>query len=230
MNNKITWNPDADINGTSLRGYLMEREWPWSFEETVARLTALSGQDPAEKAGDKTSVEFIGQFNGETFTLYDYKGDNCIHIGGGRGTDVGRIRELVRAALEAVPPAPYRAVVTYDETRAHGWSASAVVTRAMPQHTPGPWHKERNNSPHSVYPYRIRHDNGDGTTRDISECWHLEDARLIAEAPKMAELLRWAHDRLVEAEELRGWPGEEGPQAKRNKIRALLARIDGDEK
>lgn len=62
----------------------------------------------------------------------------------------------------------------------------------MSAHTPGPWHKERNNSPHSVYPYRIRHRNADGSTRDIGECWHLEDARLIAKAPAMREALELA--------------------------------------
>jgi hypothetical protein len=88
-------------------------------------------------------------------------------------------------------------------------------------HTPGPWHKERNNSPHSSYPYRIRHDNGDGTTRDVGECWHFEDARLIAAAPAMREALE-------RAEHLLSVTMGNGVWELRKAIAALLATIDGD--
>lgn len=54
------------------------------------------------------------------------------------------------------------------------------------------------------------------------------NARLLAAAWEMHELLQWAHDRLVEAEELRGWPGTEPDWTKRNEIRTLLARINGE--
>lgn len=112
----FNWNPETRINGTSLQGYYTPKAG-WSFEETVARLTTLSGQNPSEAFdGDgKVTVEFVGTFDGAVFTLYDYYADRRIHIGGhgdGWGTPAVNVAALAAAlddALAPVPRAPYTA-------------------------------------------------------------------------------------------------------------------------
>ncbi len=121
---QIEWT-DVDVNGTSLRGYLATG---WSFEELVARLVALSGQDPTLHTTDgyKVSVEFTGRFDGQVFTLYDYKEDNEIHIGGHPSLDTVRLGEALVQALTTVVPSPYEARYHYEGSgrRTHGWSAA----------------------------------------------------------------------------------------------------------
>lgn len=120
----INWNTDnLSINGTSLQGYL--DNVPWSFEETVARLLTLTNQ-PAQEQGDqeKVSVEFLGTYKGKVFTLYDYKEDFQIHIGGKSDLDVEGLREELLRQLETVEPTPYRARMWYGDSDAghHEWT------------------------------------------------------------------------------------------------------------
>ncbi len=116
----ITWN-DISLSGTSLRGYFKS---PWSFEETTARLITASGQPAKSSDGYKTSVEFSGTFNGQVFTLYDYKGGDAFHIGGHHELDVTALQTALVDALRAVVPTPYTARRFYDETDGtiHGFS------------------------------------------------------------------------------------------------------------
>lgn len=117
----IKWG-DVEWVGTGLRGYL--DNVPWSFEETVARLKTLSGQEPGDRADrDKTSVEFNGTFGGKVFTLYDYKGDRTIHIGGNGDLDVASLRDALRRALDGVRPSAYEAEVPryYGGRQVHQW-------------------------------------------------------------------------------------------------------------
>ena len=108
-----TWNSDVSVDGTSLQGYL---QMPWGFEETVARVLALTGQSAQEQGdGYKLSVEFRGVLDGQVFTLYDYKGDRELHIGGRTGLQVSRLNETVVGVLKAVTPQPYQATEHYDE-------------------------------------------------------------------------------------------------------------------
>lgn len=122
--NELQWDVDADINGTSLCGYFNSGR---PFTLTVAYLKAASGQDPTA-AGDgyKVSVEFTGTFKGEPFSLYDYKGDDQIHIGGRPTLDVPGLELALTAAIEQVQPAEYTATRHYDETdgTSHGWPHS----------------------------------------------------------------------------------------------------------
>ena len=112
--NPLNWTP-IDAVGTSLRGYFTPDNMP--FEETVARLITLSGQDPTAQAdGYKVSVEFSGRFHGQPFTLYDYKAGYCLHIGGSSALDVAALHDTLSAALIAVTPPPYQAVCKYDES------------------------------------------------------------------------------------------------------------------
>lgn len=118
-NNRIDWTLNFG-GGTGFSGTYLAT--PWSFAETVAR---LSGQDPtAFTDGYKVSVEFSGRFDGQVFTLYDYKGDAEIHIGAavnGRLDAPGLAAYLARA-LAAVEPKPFTATVNYDDdVRQYGW-------------------------------------------------------------------------------------------------------------
>lgn len=110
----LEWDAAADINMTSFRA-MYHPAAGWAFEETVARLLAASEQD-AMAAGDgyKVSVEFTGRFNGQVFSLYDYKGGGQVHIGGHDALDVRGLVAALDAALAAVEPKPYRATVHYD--------------------------------------------------------------------------------------------------------------------
>lgn len=95
----------ANINGTSLRGYL---DTPWSFEETVARLLALAPDGAVEYDIDgKVAVEVTGTFRGEPFSVYDWKGSRGqLHLGGHRSLDVLDLGPALVAALETVTPRP----------------------------------------------------------------------------------------------------------------------------
>lgn len=100
---------NVSASGTSLRGYLDGT--PWAFEELVARVKALSGVEIIGGDDDKTSVEFTGVFDGHVFTLYDYKGDRTLHIGGRGGLDVDGLKAVLVAQLAKVAPAAYTARV-----------------------------------------------------------------------------------------------------------------------
>jgi len=116
MATQINWNAGRNVNGTSLRGYF--RPDDFRFEEIVARLITLSGQDPTQASdGYKTSVEFSGTYGGRVFTLYDYKGDDTVHIGGQDGLDVGALVIALAQALRTVEPTSYSAVRHYDGLR-----------------------------------------------------------------------------------------------------------------
>ena len=104
----IVWTHSVDSCGTGFCGML---ETPWSFEETVARLVTASGGEPTQGDGYKLSVHFVGTFYGQVFTLYDYKGDGQVHIGGRTRLGVERLTHALVETLYSVTPTPYRAVV-----------------------------------------------------------------------------------------------------------------------
>lgn len=49
------------------------------FEELVNKLSKISKQ--SKEKGDKVNFEFIGKYDNQIFTLYDWKDDKSIHIG-----------------------------------------------------------------------------------------------------------------------------------------------------
>jgi hypothetical protein len=126
----IDWNTTRHRQawGTSLRGYYRS---PWSFEETVARLVTASGQPVNSDDGYKTSVNFKGTFGGRVFTLYDYKEDREIHIGGMDGLDVFELGVELNHVLSQVEPTAYTAKEHYAEKKGHGWKPTppALVER-----------------------------------------------------------------------------------------------------
>jgi hypothetical protein len=115
MTTKLTWTTES-LEGTSLRGYLDNT--PYRFEELVARLRGASSQDPTTHTdGYKTSVEFVGAFNGQPFSLYDYKGDMTVHIGGTDRLNVEALKAALLDAVNAAEPVAYEATLHYDELR-----------------------------------------------------------------------------------------------------------------
>ncbi len=116
MADLITKN-EGDCMGTGLSGYL---KTPWSFEETVARLL---GAGFVRQPGDeyKCSVEFIGTFKGQTFTLYDYKEDRELHIGSATDIDVEALTAELLPLLTAATPQPYEADEYYSDCKGHSW-------------------------------------------------------------------------------------------------------------
>ena len=118
----LVWDSGADIKGTYFVDYL---DYPISFEELVARLITLSEQDPTTQTDDyKTSVEFVGEYNGETFTIYDYKGDMRLHIGGTGRLDTASLIQHLRDTLYACSPTPYTAQMHYGSHagEVHKWA------------------------------------------------------------------------------------------------------------
>jgi hypothetical protein len=88
------------------------------FEEVIARLYTLTKNnynmfDEGDKY--KTSFLIIGTFQGEVFTLYDYKADNNVHIGGNSNLNVNDLTiELVKL-IEITQPTNFTAEYYYDE-------------------------------------------------------------------------------------------------------------------
>jgi hypothetical protein len=114
----INWDR-GEWTPTWFRGML---PMPWGFEETVARLITLSGQDPTKETdGYKVSVQFVGRFKGNSFSLYDYKEDRAIHIGGTDALAVGKLADELIKALEDVQPTGYIAKEYYDIAGRHSW-------------------------------------------------------------------------------------------------------------
>lgn len=64
----------------------------WGFEDIVARLITLgkrNGQDIFKQTDEeKCMFELEGTYKGEVFTLYDYKGNGGVNIGGTDRLDV----------------------------------------------------------------------------------------------------------------------------------------------
>ena len=79
----------------ALRGFFDAADG--DFEGAVAKLMALGAVD--DGPGDKTTVEFHGTYNGAVFTLYDYRYDGRLHIGGHDGLDVDGLKAALGKVL-----------------------------------------------------------------------------------------------------------------------------------
>ncbi len=110
----------ADVLNTGFRSYL--DNLPWPFEEAVARILAVSHQpifDQTDRC--KMSFEARGKFEGSVFTLYDYKGDGRVHIGGPSDLKVEDLKSALRQVLAAAAPAPYEACIHYNRGETYRW-------------------------------------------------------------------------------------------------------------
>lgn len=103
---------------SSLRGYY---DSPYSFEETVARVHAASGQPVRSTDDYKTSVCFEGTYKGAYFRVYDYKEDRELHIGGGSDLDVRGLLIALASAVERAEPKAYTAKEYYNKCKGYQW-------------------------------------------------------------------------------------------------------------
>jgi len=135
----LKFDSTVDANGTFMLGYLFvcEEELPtvkkygkldkhkydarsfnnsnifW-FEDVVARLYNLSNQNIFEQGDEyKLSFEVSGSFDGKPFTLYDWKGDNCVHIGGHDDLDVPGLKKELLKLVKKTDPKPFTAKLHY---------------------------------------------------------------------------------------------------------------------
>ena len=82
----------------------------WKFEDVLARLITIGkehGQDIFKQCDDQKSIfKLEGTYKGEVFTLYDYKGNAGVNIGGTNQLDVaGLVPALVDVIRKTKPTA-----------------------------------------------------------------------------------------------------------------------------
>lgn len=139
----LQFDSTVDINDTHMLGYLFvcEFELPsvkkygklykykydarvfnnsnifW-FEDVVARLYNLSNQSIFDQGDDyKLSFKVHGSFDEKPFTLYDWKGDNCVHIGGKDDLDVPNFKKELLKLLKKTEPKQFTAKLHYDQSK-----------------------------------------------------------------------------------------------------------------
>ncbi len=113
---------------TGFRSYL--DNLPWSFEEAVARTLAVSHQPIFDQTDRyKMSFEARGKFEGSVFTLYDYKGDGRIHIGGPSDLKVEDLKAALRPVLAHATPAPYEAQLHYGQGGTYLWPLKPLADK-----------------------------------------------------------------------------------------------------
>ncbi len=76
---ELWWTPNAPIGGTSFSGVYLDVATLGGFYSVVGVIALMAGEPQGDR--DKTTVQFVGQFRGHIFTLYDYKRDRELHIG-----------------------------------------------------------------------------------------------------------------------------------------------------
>ncbi len=112
----------VNVLNTAFRDYLNNA--PWSFEETVGRILTASGQPIFDQTDCcKMSFEARGVFDGGAFTLYDYKGDTRIHIGGFANLKTQELKEVLQQVLADTHPTPYEARIRYGQGGTYRWAS-----------------------------------------------------------------------------------------------------------
>ncbi len=95
---QIRWDKAQDITGTGRRAVLVPTTL--SFQELRDRLALLSGQAITTFLDGKCGFYFVGTFEGEPFTLYDYNRDNLLHIGGRDALNIGGLTQYLRLIVQ----------------------------------------------------------------------------------------------------------------------------------
>lgn len=119
----FVFDKSLDVFGTSFKGYLAT---PYAFEETVARLYSLANYDIFSGCDHKSSFQISCKFRGNVFTLYDYKEDSLVHIGGHDDLDVELLIINFLLVLQLTKPKEYVTKLKYydDRHRTYLWRAS----------------------------------------------------------------------------------------------------------
>ena len=108
-------NIEKETDGTSYQGMLSTK---LPFERSVALIYEISGQKIFENGdGYKLTFHVFGKYKGQVFTLYDYKGDKDIHIGGFEELDVDGLNDELIKIMEKgnINPKKFKAVCKYTE-------------------------------------------------------------------------------------------------------------------
>ena len=113
-----------DINNTSFIDYYTPSI---KFEEIVARLNTIGIKnninifDNADKY--KTTFELDGKYGDNVFSLYDYKSNNMIHIGGHKGKlDVAGLKKHLDSVLFDNEPTNFTQKYYYDDSEGNTYS------------------------------------------------------------------------------------------------------------
>lgn len=109
----ITFRENIDTSNTHFQDLLSITDM--TFQEIVARLYGASNQKIFDNSDEyKTSFEIRGIHNGNIFTLYDYKCDYQIHIGGHDDLDIFDLKKDLTTLILNTEPKSYVAKLYYD--------------------------------------------------------------------------------------------------------------------
>ena len=97
----LQFDSDVDLNGTHLLGYL---DHPYLFAQALSRLYYLADYNifADRNRGDiyKSSFGINGSYEGKRFSLYDYKDDERIHIGGDDNLNLDGLKHQLLCMME----------------------------------------------------------------------------------------------------------------------------------
>jgi hypothetical protein len=91
-----------------------------NFNEIVAKFNRIGKDNNINifdnKFCDEYKISFLlsGKYKGEVFTIYDYKGDECIHIGGKNTLDIKSLIKELNELIKMTEPLEYKAKYHYD--------------------------------------------------------------------------------------------------------------------
>lgn len=119
----IIFRENINTNNTHFQDFLTITNM--TFQEIVARLYAISNQKIFENSDEyKTSFEISGLYEGNIFTLYDYKCDFKIHIGGHDNLDIFDLKKDLTTLILNTEPKPYVAKLYYDRDDVYSFGAN----------------------------------------------------------------------------------------------------------
>ena len=72
-----------------------------SFENTFGKIRVFGGKN-VSYGGDNSTFEFIGTYDGQQYSLYDYKNDRNVHIGGGAKLNVSGLKTFLLKQLDEI--------------------------------------------------------------------------------------------------------------------------------
>ena len=109
--NQIIFDENADSSGHFL-DYITP---PYPFEESVARLYALAGYEIFDCTDEfKLSFNASGTYKGKPFSIYDWKCDNLLHVGGKDDFDIVSFKKDIVKLMKTVKPKHYEAKYYYN--------------------------------------------------------------------------------------------------------------------